>query len=550
MRIVGRCLVLLGCLLSFQVAIEAQHAGRVSETRLCDLPADTTAYHPLVVSADGHRVAYATEVARQWKVLVNQHVGLQSEEKLYDEVRDIVFSPDSQRMVYQARTDQLWRMVIDGGEHPQYQKLGRSIFSEDSMHLAYSAQKNGRWVAVIDGKETPAYDEIRDLYFSPTGVPVYAARFGTQWRMVIGTQQRKLYDEVRELLFSADGKRYAYIARQGKVRFLVVDGVEKAHFADISVFDFSPNGRRFAYAGQEGKQWILVVDDVRVKRYDRVESVIFSPDSNHLASGVTAQWKGYIRFDAKEYGPYRDLSIPQFSADSQHLGFHVTSFPTGIGTVVIDGKEQPIRGGVMSGMPIFSPDSRHVAYQVSVDVGKENNQLNIVVLDGKRQPHEYAVMRWLAFSPDSQHINYAGGDDKVFTPVIDGQELNWHGSMGRIEYSSDSKHQAFAAGLTDRDNTPGAGTNNKCWVVYDGQAGPQYDLIIDPTLSQGAEFELGIRYQYPNPPLYVDFGQAWGRYLLWDDPRYPGIFFDAPEHIHYLAIKDKGVYLVDELFEK
>ena len=44
--------------------------------------------------------------------------------------------------------------------------------------------------------------------------------------------------------------------------------------------------------------------------------------------------------------------------------------------------------------------------------------------------------------------------------------------------------------------------------------------------------------------LIVDFGEtvplSWQR-----PPKYQGIFFDTPDRIHYLVIKEKGVYLVE-----
>ena len=531
MRVTGRCLI-VGWLLAVCTAVLAQQAGNhVTETRLCDLPQETTEYHPLVVSPDGRRVAYAVEVERQWQVLINGQAGPR-----YDEVRAITFSPDGHRVAYQARTGEQWRMVVDGQEGPLYQKLGRAVFSDDSRQLAVSAMWDRQWRTVADGQEGVAYDEIRDLFFSPKGVSSYAGRLGAQWHIVIGTQQGKLYDEVRELLFSADGTRRAYVARQGKVRFLVVDGVEKPHYDDIGVFDFSPDGRRFAYTGKDSKQEALVIDGTSVKRYDHVYSVIFSPDSRRLASSVETKWKRYQRVDGTEYGPYRDVSTPNFSPDSQHIGYHATRLQTGEGFVMVDGREQPYPGGIMVGMPIFSPDSQRVAYITS----------DRVVVDGRIDQNKFSSISWLAFSPDSRHVVYVGGDENGWVPVVDGKQRDWRGGMGRLVYSQDGKHLVFTAGLTDWNKKPGEGLTSKWWVVTDGQAGSAYDLILDPTVNICAEWELGRCYRYPGIPLlYTDYGQAWGRYLLWGDPQYPGIFFDTPDRIHYLAIKEKAIYLVE-----
>jgi hypothetical protein len=510
------CLIIVLAGASLAFAWPESFKQTVVETRLCDLPLETTATHPLVASPDGRRVAHAMEADGQWQVLVNGLPGSR-----FDEVRDITFSPDGRRVAYQARTGEQWRMVVDGQEGRPYQQLGRHLFSSDSRHLAVSILRDGQWRAVIDGLEGAAYDEIRDLAFAPAILPAYTARLGAQWCIVVGRQQGKLYDGVRDLRFSADGTRRAYVAQQGKARFLVVDGTEKPHYDDIGVFGFSPDGRRFAYAGKDGEQQVLVIDDVPAHRYDHVYSIVFSPDSRRLGYHASREGRHFVVIDSKEGKPYDFINLF---------------------------------------MPLFSPDSRRYAYAGGfVDEG-DHFRANLVI-DGETVVSKTGIA-WLAFSPDSRHVVCAGADDG-WTPIINGKERDWRGGVGRLLYSPDSRHVVFTAGLQDWHSTAlEEKRNNQWWVVVDGTPGPLYDLVLDPSHGQWTTsmMDENGKARYPRDPLTysysyyrqrqrrwqltVDFGEtvpfSWQR-----PPEYQGIFFDAPDRIRYLAVKEQGIYLVE-----
>jgi hypothetical protein len=253
--------------------------------------------------------------------------------------------------------------------------------------------------------------------------------------------------------------------------------------------------------------------------------------------------------DGTEYGPYRDANTPQFSPDSQHVDYFAIRIGSERDFVVVDGKEEAEYAGIYTGMPLFSPDSRHYAYSTIIDDGK-----SVVVVDGKRHPHEYQFIESLHFSPDSRHVVYSGSGD-CGTPVIDGQGRDWRGGLGRVVYSPDSSHLAFAAGLNVWNSKPGQAPDKHWWVVFDGQVGPSYDMILDPTVSTCVYNDtrpiciydfIDQCFRYDDPVLYVDFGPTDMLEAQMGTPDYPGFFFDAPDHIHYLAIKEHGVYLVKQ----
>ena len=87
--------------------------------------------------------------------------------------------------------------------------------------------------------------------------------------------------------------------------------------------------------------------------------------------------------------------------------------------------------------------------------------------------------------------------------VVDGKEGVEYDSImeGTPIFSADSQHLAY-----------GAKSDHKWLVVVDGEEGGKYDGIM-----KGASIVKGV-----------------------------SIIFDSPDDLHYLAMKCKGIYLVEE----
>jgi WD40 repeat protein len=121
--------------------------------------------------------------------------------------------------------------------------------------------------------------------------------------------------------------------------------------------------------------------------------------------------------------------------------------------------------------PVFSPDSKRLAYVVGAPEGVKS----IVVVDGKEWPpvERMAQTNGLRFSPDSKRLAVVCGEGELFFLIVDGTNGPSYQVLGAPKFSPDGQRLAYGA-------SPRAG---KYMLVVDGKAGAEYDSISDPVFS-------------------------------------------------------------------
>jgi len=75
----------------------------------------------------------------------------------------LIFSPDSQRMVYGASIGNKWFAVTDGREGKHYDTIleaGLPVFSPDSHHVAYAAVQGRNQFVVVDEMEGKPFEQM------------------------------------------------------------------------------------------------------------------------------------------------------------------------------------------------------------------------------------------------------------------------------------------------------------------------------------------------------------------------------------------------------
>jgi len=226
-------------------------------------------FPPFLFSPDGQRLAYVAlnmiddtdEGRRYFLVLGDQEI------KGY--ATGLIFSPDSSKVAY-VSSDHRGRFIVIRGQETieEFVHCGRFssyVFSPDSKHLAYAAGCN-----IANESGETSYKET-----------AFVTDFG---------QVGKAYNSISNITFSPDGEQIAYVAREGRDIFVVLNGQEGKkyeHYSSrVASLSFSPDSKHLAYKVKEGGKEFVVIDGQKGQVYDWIQDLIYSPDSQYLAYGA------------------------------------------------------------------------------------------------------------------------------------------------------------------------------------------------------------------------------------------------------------------------
>ncbi|MBW8782592.1 MAG: PD40 domain-containing protein [Verrucomicrobia bacterium] len=119
----------------------------------------------VVFSRDSKHLAFVGWNGDKRMAVLDEKRGME-----FDTVSHLVFSPDGQRLAYEAgkfykldpsKKDTRF-IVIDGAAQPEYEGLvpGSLAFSADSRHVAYAVCKGDQRIVIIDGQSSPEYRAV------------------------------------------------------------------------------------------------------------------------------------------------------------------------------------------------------------------------------------------------------------------------------------------------------------------------------------------------------------------------------------------------------
>ena len=246
----------------------------------------------------------------------------------------------------------------------------------------------------------------------------------------------------------------------------------------------SADGCHFAYFLPSGdNKSLLVVDGQTGPEYDATASLTFSPDGSRLAYSAKKGAKWFVVVDG-EPGPEYDGIIkggPVFSLDSKHMAY--ASFNRAEADrlfverffLVLDGHAEPT-SRIFGSFLTLSGDGKRVAYVVD-----RGNMKYSVVVGGEVGP-KYDGAAGLTFSPDGDRFAYVAGSGDKGIVVSDGQPGTAYDAVGGLTFSPDGNHIVYAARQ-----------GQKWFMVVDGRPGPDYEAIG----GSGAVFSAdGSRFAY------------------------------------------------------
>jgi Tol biopolymer transport system component len=257
----------------------------------------------LVFSPDSARLVFGARRDNKWYVVVDgQELGPY---EFLGSATGLQFSPDGKRLAFAALVEKKWRVIVDGQPQPPCDNVGDLAFSADGRRLAYAAQSGGKWQVILDGKPQAEYSALAEgrLTFSPVGVTLaYVAAADRKWQVIAAGEPWLPFDQVGRLVFSPNGKYLACAVKSGPADSVLLNNRQQRLYDHVVAMSmtFSPDSSKLAYAARLGRAAFAVADGKRYPRYDSVAHLTFSPDNQRLVYAAAAGYKAFTVVDDKE----------------------------------------------------------------------------------------------------------------------------------------------------------------------------------------------------------------------------------------------------------
>lgn len=434
----------------------------------------------------------------------------------------LVTSPDGKRFAALYGNT----LVIDGKEIKDYDIVRQPVFSPDSQHCAFAgiSVDNQKCYIVTDGVAKEVEGFVSELAFSPDSKRLACiTRIDAKYCLVVDGVKGKLYDDVMPLMLQSVMKKDSKAAPQG-------------------IF-FSPDSQHIVYLAREGLMYLVVLDGKESQPYNNVNhggpfsGCVLTQHAEHLVYHAEYDKKSCIVLDGEDC----KYLLVALSPDGAHIAFSAIDFDAKTARVILDGKE-----GTQfkeAGRLVFSPDSQRLAYWAKDDNGAW------LVVDGKQYSLPESHASQPVFSPDSKHVAIATNHSVMVDDINHNMKTQ---PLGNIIFSPDSKRIAFKVmGESGRSAAGMMGEPHySVQVALDFITGPEYESLGDATCG---EFDDPI-YFTPDSKHVVYFGKRDNDYFavvdgaetLLDLVPYTQPVFDSPAKFHFIAIRNgREVILVE-----
>ena len=313
---------------------------------------------------------------------------------------------------------------------------------------------------------------------------------------------------------SPDGSRLAVVVESGpsKTRRVLVDcrhvgGIYDEIGRGTPIFSW--DSKRVAFVGRQKKRCFVVVDDKVSDAYTiednakntwPVAALVFSPDSTHVAYQVRQKNATTLVVDGKSYGPYGHVTVSggkrvwglwefMFSPDSKSFAFRAckgTSMFACAGTLQPSPhwKQQFIAAGpfdvVGRGTPVWTRPARRISsgFAFIVRQGGSESILILPVLDRRTGPGYDAIVRNSVVSLGGRNLSYVARKNSKSVAVLRGREGKAYDDLSSLVVYGERTAYAAAVG------------NEVCMVV-DGREGPRYEGVRYPGTVFGPQGKRG-----------------------------------------------------------
>jgi len=391
----------------------------------------------------------------------------------YDDLKYVSESPDGKLWAFSVRRKSRWVVVINGQERTgEYDEMLAPDITNDG-HFLVPARKNGKWRMVADGKDGAEFEKLTSAVFDPSGAH-YACMAMRHGKWTTLKDGKELGGELEGYYPPQWFKGHVVVAARinGKWTWLM-DGEPGPGFDVISPFTFTPDGKHYAYSGSSGASGHQVSGSIVVDG-----KIVASYGGAQLRGGWLAPEglrEGVRRLNPAAHG----VSDAVLSEDG--TVFYAARRGEKDVTVFANGIAGPAFEDIVSPVAVTA-DGRHFAY-----VGKRGDSF-IEVRDHKTgasfpSKATLSLVPWISMSWDGAHLAYeidrgghtfkAGVGDLAWRRVVvDGQAPEYHAlSVTAFAFSEDGKHYHYQV----EAGPPGHHQN---WIVFDGVEARKYDAIF------------------------------------------------------------------------
>lgn len=471
-------------------------------------------------------------------------------------VESVVVSDDGARVAGIAMRGSRYVVVIDGQDGPPFDQIGPSsshasgqaaqgaaAFGPGGKRVAYVGVREGKKVVVIDGKEGPPFRTIETIPSPDSGNPGRLMAY---------------------FLFSDDGSRVAYVATNpaaGNPPILsqvVLDGTPGPRYAGIKQMIFA--GTRHAYVAlrPDGKDVLVVDGKEQAFAFDGLQSLQGNKEG-HIAVLGNRNDSYSVIVDGVEgkAHPHPDEGISggfKLAPSGKRVAYAVRSNrATGpAAQLYVDGKS--VRTAVGFSNMVFSPDGTRLAGTLHDTMSSK-----VKVFVDEWTSLEYDAQTGpIVFSPDSKRFACVVSNGPGFV-IVDGKESPAHGAIEDLQFSADSRHYAYVAGVRSPQ-----GTHDGWTVVVDGKEGPtmvevkRHSVTFSPDGSRvayagttgfsnslividGQEHKMGVTSFKPRiPKMLLEWGRRVERWFVFssDGKRVAYVRGAVPQGGHMVSVVD------------